>query len=127
MLHLFTTEYVISERSKGEVLVFLREAMQKVSRKRTSDEEAGTSIPAGTQRHQGSTSEKVEVERQTAVFHWKDVCYDIKVKGEPRRILDNIDSWIKPGTLTALMVSSPLQGSTCLCRTYWDSASQRQI
>lgn len=45
------------------------------------------------------------IQRQTAIFSWKDVVYDIKIKGEPRRILDHVDGWVKPGTLTALMVS----------------------
>lgn len=44
------------------------------------------------------------IKKQTAIFHWEDVCYDIKIKGEPRRILDHVDGWVKPGTLTALMV-----------------------
>lgn len=30
--------------------------------------------------------------------------YDIKIKKEERRILDHVDGWVKPGTLTALMV-----------------------
>jgi ABC-type multidrug transport system ATPase subunit len=29
--------------------------------------------------------------------------HSIKIKGEPRRILDHVDGWVKPGTLTALM------------------------
>lgn len=41
-----------------------------------------------------------------AVFHWEDLCYDIKVKGEERRLLNRIDGWVKPGTSTALMVRS---------------------
>jgi hypothetical protein len=44
------------------------------------------------------------IHRQTKIFHWKDVCYDIKIKGHPRRLLDRVDGWVKPGTLTALMV-----------------------
>ena len=28
---------------------------------------------------------------------------DIKIKSENRRILDRVDGWVKPGTLTALM------------------------
>jgi ABC-type multidrug transport system ATPase subunit len=31
------------------------------------------------------------------------VCYCIKIKGESRCIPDNVDGWVKPGTLTALM------------------------
>ena len=40
------------------------------------------------------------------VFHWRDVCYDISIKGTPRSILTYVDGWAKPGTLTALMVRS---------------------
>ena len=36
----------------------------------------------------------------------EDVCYDIKIKGQERRILSNVDGWVKPGTLTALMGAS---------------------
>lgn len=46
------------------------------------------------------------IQRQTAIFSWKDVVYDIKIKKEGRRILDHVDGWVKPGTLTALMVST---------------------
>jgi hypothetical protein len=46
------------------------------------------------------------LQRQTAIFSWKDVVYDIRIKGEARRILDYVDGWVKPGTLTALMVSN---------------------
>ncbi|KAM0364299.1 hypothetical protein ACHAO7_011346 [Fusarium culmorum] len=113
-LHLLTTEYVASERSKGEVLVFLRESMHKVSGKRATDEESGSSLPVGKQEAAGNSSEKVEVERQTSVFHWNDVCYDIKVKGEERRILDHVDGWVKPGTLTALMGVSGAGKTTLL-------------
>ncbi|KAF5667190.1 atpase [Fusarium heterosporum] len=113
-LHLLTTEYVASERSKGEVLVFLRETIRNASNKRFCDEESGTSSPVGKQEVTGGVVEKVEVERQTSIFHWKDVCYDIKIKGEPRRILDSVDGWVKPGTLTALMGVSGAGKTTLL-------------
>ena len=54
------------------------------------------------------------IHRQTKTFHWKDVCYDIKIKGNPRRLLDRVDGWVKPGTLTALMVLFSFV-RLCLC------------
>lgn len=54
------------------------------------------------------------IERQTAIFQWQDVCYDIKIKKEDRRILDHVDGWVKPGTLTALMGVSGAGKTTLL-------------
>lgn len=109
-LHLFATEYVASERSKGEVLVFTKSSMKKNGAKKAADIEAGM---AETNRQTGANdTEKVaDIEKQTSIFHWKDVCYDVKIKTETRRILDHVDGWVKPGTLTALMVSNPSQPS----------------
>jgi ATP-binding cassette subfamily G (WHITE) protein 2 (PDR) len=46
------------------------------------------------------------IERHTSVFHWRDICFDITVGKERKRILDHVDGWIRPGTVTALLVSS---------------------
>jgi ATP-binding cassette subfamily G (WHITE) protein 2 (PDR) len=107
VLHLFGIEYVSAERSKGEVLVFTRSTLKSRSKRMAIDAETGatTALPL-TILH--ALENEIEKEKRTSVFHWKDVCYDIQVKGEPQRILDHGDGWIKPGTLTALMVSSPL-------------------
>lgn len=114
-LHLLTTEYVASEKSKGEVLVFSRKAIGTAgllprSRRAVTDadgEQGAASSQKPVQQDEISSSEVVQhVEKQTSVFHWKDVCYDIEIKGEPRRILDHVGGWVKPGTLTALMVST---------------------
>lgn len=39
---------------------------------------------------------------------------DIKIKGEPRQLLDHVDGWVKPGTLTALMGVSGAGKTTLL-------------
>lgn len=54
------------------------------------------------------------IPRQTSIFQWEDVVYDIKIKGEERRILDHVDGWVKPGTLTALMGVSGAGKTTLL-------------
>jgi ATP-binding cassette subfamily G (WHITE) protein 2 (PDR) len=43
---------------------------------------------------------------QTDTFSWHDICYTIPVKGGSRRLLNDISGYVKPGTLTALMVST---------------------
>ncbi|KXH52374.1 ABC-2 type transporter [Colletotrichum salicis] len=102
-LHLFATEYIASERSKGEVLVFSRKAMSKRRKPGAVDVETGAPAAGAQQRSEDDSEGVAGMEKQTSVFHWKDVCYDIKIKGEPRRILDHVDGWVKPGTLTAPM------------------------
>jgi ABC-type multidrug transport system ATPase subunit len=42
------------------------------------------------------------------------VCYDIKIKKKTRRLLDQVDGWVKPGTLTALMGISGAGKTTLL-------------
>ncbi|CEN59914.1 Putative ABC transporter CDR4 [Aspergillus calidoustus] len=111
-LHLVATEYVASERSKGEVLVYLRTAMKHL-KKAPSDIECGPATPASHQMEDGSMS-GVQVEKQSSVFHWRNACYDVKIKGDDRRILDHVDGWVKPGTLTALMGSSGAGKTTLL-------------
>jgi ATP-binding cassette subfamily G (WHITE) protein 2 (PDR) len=54
------------------------------------------------------------IQRQTAIFHWEDVTYDIKIKGNDRRLLDRVDGWVQPGTLTALMGASGAGKTTLL-------------
>ncbi|RYP53146.1 hypothetical protein DL768_001820 [Monosporascus sp. mg162] len=45
------------------------------------------------------------------VFHWEDLCYDIKVKGgAERRLLDHVDGWVKPGVSPVLMGDTPING-----------------
>jgi ATP-binding cassette subfamily G (WHITE) protein 2 (PDR) len=101
--YLFGTEYVAGRRSKGEILVFKRGHIPAEAK---IDEETGAIAPGPNISAELSSDEEAKgIEKHTAIFHWKDVCYDIKIKGEPRRLLDHVDGWVKPGTLTALMVS----------------------
>ncbi|KAF2130310.1 hypothetical protein P153DRAFT_337953 [Dothidotthia symphoricarpi CBS 119687] len=111
MVYLVATEYVTAAKSKGEVLLFRRG--QKVPGSKSTDdlESAPTGRNAGVQHN---SDQIAIIERQTAIFQWQDVCYDIKIKGEGRRILDHVDGWVKPGTLTALMGVSGAGKTTLL-------------
>ncbi|TXC04134.1 hypothetical protein FocTR4_00000325 [Fusarium oxysporum f. sp. cubense] len=99
--HLIATEYVASERFKGEVLVFTRKAMAQRKKAFRADVEATPSraVVAAQQAQSGPAN----IKSQTSIFHWPNVCYDVKIGNETRPILDQVDGWVKPGTLTALM------------------------
>ncbi|GJC88861.1 ZEB2-regulated ABC transporter 1 [Colletotrichum liriopes] len=102
IMYLVAVELVSSERSKGEVLLFKRRALKNVKRGSNDGENLGGNQPRPVV-EKAEDSDISDLAKQTSVFHWKDVCYDVQVKGETRRILDHVDGWVKPGTLTALM------------------------
>ncbi|KAK4141380.1 ABC transporter-like protein [Dichotomopilus funicola] len=70
------------------------------------------------------------IEPQTSLFTWHNVVYDIPIKPDTkatlsdgsntssskstRRLLDHVDGWVKPGTLTALMGASGAGKTTLL-------------
>ncbi|KAJ4991976.1 ABC transporter cdr4 [Stagonosporopsis vannaccii] len=111
MVYLTATEFITSAKSKGEVLLFRRG--HKVPQSKSTDDLENN--PTGRPSGYASSGDNIAIiERQTAIFQWKDVCYDIKIKGEPRRILDHVDGWVKPGTLTALMGVSGAGKTTLL-------------
>ncbi|KFY20922.1 hypothetical protein V491_03314 [Pseudogymnoascus sp. VKM F-3775] len=111
--YIAATEYISAKKSKGEVLLFRRGYAPSALLKNTAgDEEAASGEAATIDR--AATHISTMIEKQTAIFHWEDVCYDIKIKGEPRRILDHVDGWVKPGTLTALMGVSGAGKTTLL-------------
>jgi len=93
-------------RTRGEILVFRRGKGSLKSKKMDS-------LDAETQlQSRPVVAEKGEVTigsggiaAGTAVFHWEDLCYDIKIKGEERRLLDHVDGWVKPGVSTVLMMN----------------------
>ncbi|KAI9719929.1 MAG: hypothetical protein M1828_005967 [Chrysothrix sp. TS-e1954] len=113
--YLLGTEYISSRKSKGEVLLFRRGHKPAFLKKSPSNDLEAT--PSKVMRQVGVQHDNRHsgvIEKQTSVFHWEDVSFDIKIKSEPRRILDRIDGWVQPGTLTALMGVSGAGKTTLL-------------
>jgi len=104
--YLAAAEYISAKKSKGEVLVFRRGHTPTSSTKNIPDDaEAGSSAGTiSTEKHSHDKDISDVIQKQTAIIQWRNVCFDIKIKGEERRILDHVDGWVQPGALTALMV-----------------------
>ncbi|WPH01081.1 Hypothetical protein R9X50_00391600 [Acrodontium crateriforme] len=114
--YLAAAEFISAKKSKGEVLVFRRGHTPASLKEKKSDEEAADDGANGAElvKKESYVEASDIIQKQTAVFSWKDVCYDIKIKSENRRILDHVDGWVKPGTLTALMGVSGAGKTTLL-------------
>jgi ATP-binding cassette subfamily G (WHITE) protein 2 (PDR) len=106
--HLVMSELVASARSKGEVLVFRRSKMKAKSKRATVDEETGGGSAHNGEKFDNDDRSEHNVQKQVSIFHWENVNYEVQIKSETRTILDSVDGWIKPGTLTALMVRSQM-------------------
>ncbi|KAG5354990.1 Multidrug resistance protein [Yarrowia sp. B02] len=119
--YLTAVEFIQSAKSKGEVLVFLRSSLkQRKKRAHLEDVEASAEKAGAAQDREILAQQEDESSSYTPsdspkdIFQWKDVCYDIKVKGGEKRLLDHVDGWVKPGTLTALMGCSGAGKTTLL-------------
>ncbi|KAF7349230.1 hypothetical protein MSAN_01712400 [Mycena sanguinolenta] len=103
-VHLICTEYISALKSKGEVLVFTRGHLPPGRRPRDEENSHSTVDEKSVPESSPKRAEDVKIPPQKKIFMWKDVCYDIKLKdGSDRRLLDDVDGWVRPGTLTALM------------------------
>ncbi|OBT88820.1 hypothetical protein VE02_03130 [Pseudogymnoascus sp. 03VT05] len=114
--YVWSAETVRAKKSQGEVLLFQRRKLEReISMQQHTDTERGESgIPMQVITDQFTPREQLNLQKQTATFHWSDITYDIKAKGGNRRLLNMIDGWVKPGTLTALMGESGAGKTTLL-------------
>lgn len=120
-IYFIACELNSSTTSTAEALVFRRghepAYMRRGHEKSGDDVENTTGAPV---KQSTSDAEEEEgqgmsaIQPQTDVFTWRDVSYDIEIKGEPRRLLDHVSGWVKPGTLTALMGVSGAGKTTLL-------------
>ncbi|KAJ5907467.1 hypothetical protein N7495_000149 [Penicillium taxi] len=103
-----------SSGAGGAALLIPRENLkQHQAVKHSSDEEA-----QAMEKGQTKTDEPVGTDdnlvRNTSIFTWKNLTYTVQTPTGPRVLLDNINGWVKPGMLGALMGSSGAGKTTLL-------------
>lgn len=116
--YLIATELNSSKSSAADVLLFRRGRAPKGIVEAAADasciNENGNSAQAGAVQGEGQKQEIENIRLRRGIFTWRDIVYDIYIKDEPRRLLDHVSGWVKPGTLTALMGVSGAGKTTLL-------------
>lgn len=123
ILYLLASELIPAQPSRGEVLLFKRRKLRE--RLTRADDETGdlsTPQPASQETRDTTVDDMAPPKTEEAAtpmpshganFYWESVDYEIKTRGGPRNILTDVNGWVKPGTLTALMVRPQFPGQ-CL-------------
>ncbi|GKZ97062.1 hypothetical protein AnigIFM59636_011812 [Aspergillus niger] len=109
-LYLVLTEINSQSSSTAESLVFRHGRIPVAFEKSANDPKA-----ANVSATQGQeTGDETVMPPHHDTFMWREVCYDIEIKKEERRLLDKVSGWVEPGTLTALMGVSGAGKTTLL-------------
>ncbi|KAM9939518.1 hypothetical protein OXX80_001000 [Metschnikowia pulcherrima] len=113
--YIIAVEYNKGAMQKGEVLVFQQSSYRK-QKKQRKDVETGDLEKVAPEEELESQSDLSPDEklRPQNIFHWRNLKYEVNIKGEKRVILNDINGWVKPGQVTALMGASGAGKTTLL-------------
>ena len=115
LIYFVATELNSTTTNEAEVLVFQRGHVPS----RLQEDGTGKAVTEDITKTGAVSNSQQEdtigvIEPQRDIFAWRDVVYDVPVKGGKRRLLDHVSGWVKPGTLTALMGVSGAGKTTLL-------------
>ena len=114
---IFFTSFWTSPAENGPSLLIPRDRMKQHLRHEAIDEESQVVMKGKIDDvDQNRAVEQVDEQlvHNTSVFTWKNLTYTVKTPSGDRVLLDNVQGWVKPGMLGALMGSSGAGKTTLL-------------
>jgi ABC-type multidrug transport system ATPase subunit len=116
--YLLASELNVNTSVGPDVLVFLHGHLPSVfakvqSKLKTRVDVEQPAVVNGTPIQVG-TGKTTVVPANRAVFSWRRLSFDVMIKGESKRLLDDPCGWVKPGSLVALMGVSGAGKTTLL-------------
>ncbi|PTU20673.1 hypothetical protein P175DRAFT_0458220 [Aspergillus ochraceoroseus IBT 24754] len=113
VLTIIFTSFWNGGAGSGASLLIPRERLKR--QQAIKDEEAQIREKAVVKDTPGNTSlDEGNISRNTSVFTWRNLCYTVNTPTGERLLLDNVQGWVKPGMLGALMGSSGAGKTTLL-------------
>lgn len=112
---IFMTSRWRSSSESGPSLLIPRENSHIVNLQRSDEENQGSGTKSPQEGSSGTdTPAPSGLIRNTSVFTWKNLTYTVKTPSGDRVLLDNVQGWVKPGMLGALMGASGAGKTTLL-------------
>jgi ABC-type multidrug transport system fused ATPase/permease subunit len=109
--YIVATEYNTKASSTADLLIFRRGhapwALRVAEKGARFTDVESNNRSSNAAKPTEDEDESFAIAPQKNIFTWRNVCYDITVKGDKdKRLLENVSGWVAPGTLTVLMGAS---------------------
>jgi ABC-type multidrug transport system ATPase subunit len=116
--YLLISDFNVNTSVGADVLVFLHGHLPGVTAKADSKLKAAVDVEqplvVNSVPVEVVTSKGITPPMNQAVFAWRKLCFDVVIKGESRRLLNDTCGWVKPGSMIALMGVSGAGKTTLL-------------